>query len=141
MKFPHFTPSQKLEQWIAACSSITQLHYRSLHQFTITNEKNIVSPEEFFKRGGGNAVSYHWFLAYCLWRRFKGKVYIVELAHWFPFKKVLVVVLRRNRTPTYTVFHFDKTHLIYSFKELSTLFTGRRVRFVYRVPDLKKVRI
>lgn len=141
LKLYNFIPSKEYLEWLKSCTCIQQLHYTISSNWVFTNDKKVLNPDEAFHKQQGNIVSYHWFLAYSLWRRFKSKVYLVEVSKFtwkFPFIESYVAVLRKNRNYGYTLFNGGDIYFISNTKEILSALGYSRIKSLYRIPTNKK---
>lgn len=141
LKLSNFIPSKEYLEWLKSCTCVQQLHHTIFSNWVFTNDKKVLNPDEAFHKQQGNIVSYHWFLAYSLWRRFKSKVYLVEVSKFtwkFPFIESYVAVLRKNRNYGYTLFNGGDIYFISNTKEILSALGYSRIKSLYRIPTNKK---
>jgi len=144
LKLSLFIPSQKLLDWLQSQASIKQLHQSIYINWILTDDKSIQNPNQSFQTYKGSATSYHWFLAYCLWKRFKSRVYLVELYRFvwkFPFIETCVVVLKKNKDFTFSVFNSSDIYIIHKLSDLTALLKFPHLKSIYHIPTNQKVNL
>lgn len=142
LKLSNFIPSKEYLEWLKSCTCVQQLHHTIFSNWVFTNDKDILNPEEAFNKQQGNITSYHWFLAYSLWRRFDSKVYLVEVYRFtwrFPFIETYTAVIRKDKDGGYTLFDDGDTYFVTTAKEILTALKYFRIKNLFRIPTNKKL--
>ena len=144
MKLSLFTPSQKFLDWLQTQASVKQLHQSTYTDWILTDDHPLQNPNQSFQTRQGNAMSYHWFLAYCLWKRFKSRIYLVEVYRFvwkFPFIETYVVVLKKNQDFTFSVFNVSDVNIIKNLSDLTALLKFPHLKSIYRIPTNQQVNL
>lgn len=144
MKFPLFTPTQKFLNWIQSHDSIQKLHKVIYSSWTFTDDNILQNPNQSFENRSGNKASYHWFLTYCLWKRFKTRVYLIELYRFvwkFPFIETQVVALKKNKDFTFSLINGSDIHIVKKISDITTLLKFPHIKSIYCVSTNQKVNL
>lgn len=142
LKYDHFTPSKEYLEWLKTFTNVRQLHYNIFSNWGFTTDKEVLNPEEAFHKRQGNITSYHWFLAYSLWRRFDSKVYLVEIWRFtwrLPFVETSTAVIRKARDGSYTLFDGGDTYFITTANDILINLKYFKIKNLFRIPTNKKL--